>query len=85
MVKDVFLHNGGQCDVRVRHTFILFKIIFCLLKSPDLSYFVLKFGDKVYSSNRDMVKNVILQGCDLERSSSSARSTSFQSDPITHP
>ena len=77
MVKDVFLHNGGQCNVLVHHTFILFKIYFCLLKSPDPSYSVLKFGDKVYSRNRDMAQNVILQGCDLERSISSVKVNKF--------
>ena len=75
--KTSFLHNGGQCNVRVRHTFILFKIFFRLLKSPDPSYSVLKFGDKVYSRNRDMAQNVILQGCDLERSRSSVKVNKF--------
>ena len=84
MVKDFFLHNGGQCNVRVHHTFILFKIYFCLLKSPDPSYSVLKFGDKVYSRNRDMAQNVILQGCDLERSMSSVKVNKFSMRP-RHP
>ena len=84
MVKDVFLHNGGQCNVRVHHTFILFKIYFCLLKSPDPSYSVLKFGDKVYSRNRDMAQTVILQGCDLERSMSSVKVNKFSIRP-RHP
>ena len=75
MIKDVFLHNGGQCNVNVHHTFILFKktFFFPLLKKPDPSYSVLKFGDKVYSRNRDMAQNVILQGCDLESSRSSVK------------
>ena len=84
MVTDVFLHNGGQCNVRVHHMFILFKIYFCLLKSPDPSYSVLKFGDKLYSRNRDMAQNVILQGCDLERSMSSVKVNKFSIRP-RHP
>ena len=44
--------------------------IFDLLKGPDPSYLVLKFGDTLSSRNRDMGQNEILHSCDLERSRS---------------
>ena len=78
MVKDVILHNGGQRKrVRVRLTFKPLKIFFDLLKVPDPSYPVLKFGDDLSSRNRGMAQNVILHICDLERSKSNTRSIKF--------
>ena len=49
-------------------------MFFDLLKGPDPSYSVLKFGDNLSSRNRDMAQSVILYSCDLERSRSSVRS-----------
>ena len=53
-------------------------------RDPDPSYSVLKVGDKVYSRNRDMTQNIILQGCDLERSRSSVTVNKFSIRP-RHP
>ena len=53
------------------------KIFFDLLKVPDPSYPVLKFGDDLSSRNRGMAQNVILHICDLERSRSNTRSIKF--------
>ena len=50
---------------------------FNLLKGPDPSYPVFKFGDDLSNRNRDMAQNVILHNCDLERSSSYVSSTIF--------
>ena len=75
MVKDVFLYNGGQR--RVRLTFKPLKMFFDLLKGPDPSYPVLKFGNNLSSRNRDMAQSVILYSCDLERSRSMMRSIKF--------
>ena len=78
LVKDVILHNGGQ-----RNAFAYvsrsnpLKIFFDLLKVPDPSYPVLKFGDDLSSRNRGMAQNVILHICDLERSRSNTRSIKF--------
>ena len=52
-------------------------MFFDLLKDPDPSYLVLKFGDDLSSRKRDMTQNVILHSCDLERSRSSVRSIIF--------
>ena len=52
-------------------------LLFNLLKGPNPSYPVLKFGDNLSSRNRDMDQNVILYSCDLERSRSSVRSIIF--------
>ena len=42
------------------------KIFFDLLKGPDPSYPVLKFGDNLWSRNRDIAQSVILYSRDLE-------------------
>ena len=86
MVKDVFLHNGGQ-----RNTFAYVSrsnrsgCFFDLLKGPDPSYSVLKFGDNLSSRNRDMAQSVILYSCHLERSRSSVRSIIFCTAILTLP
>ena len=78
MVKDVILHNGGQ-----RNAFAYVsrsnrsRYFFDLLKVPDPSYPVLKFGDDLSSRNRGIAQNVILHICDLERSRSNTRSIKF--------
>ena len=54
---------------------------FDLLKGPDPSYPMLKFGDNLSSSNWDMAQNVILQVCDLERSRSSMKANKFSIRP----
>ena len=59
--------------VRVRHTFKPLKIFFDLLKGPDPSYLVLKFGNTLSTRNRDMAQNVILHSCDLDRSRSQVK------------
>ena len=51
--------------------------VFDLLKGPDPSYPVLKFGNNLSSRNRDMAQSVILYSCDLERSRSTMRSIKF--------
>ena len=86
MVKDFFLHNGGQ-----RNAFAYVSrsnpsgCFFNLLKGPDPSYSVLKFGDNLSSRNRDMAQSVILYSCDLERSRSSVRSIIFGTALFTLP
>ena len=86
MVKDVFLYNGGQ-----RNTFAYVSrsnrswMFFDLLKGPDPSYSVLKFGDNLSSRNRDMAQSVILYSCDLGRSRSSVRSIIFCTAILTLP
>ena len=50
---------------------------FYLLKGPDPSYPVLKFGNNLSSRNRDMAQSAILYNCDLERSKSTMRSIKF--------
>ena len=60
-------------------------MFFNLLKGPDPSYPVFKFGDDLSSRNRDMAQNVILHICDLERSRSSVRSTIFCTEIRTLP
>ena len=78
MAKDVFLHNGGQ-----RNAFAYVsrsnrsRYFYDLLKGPDRSYPVIKFGDNLSRRNRDMAQSVILYNCDLERSRSSVRSIIF--------
>ena len=62
MVKDIFLHNGGQ-----RNAFAYVtgsnssRYVFNLLKGPDPSYLVLKFGNilPVTINKWDMAQNVI--------------------------
>ena len=64
MVKDIFLHNGGQ---RNGNAFAYVtrsnssRYVFNLLKGPDPSYLVLKFGNilPVTINNWDMAQNVI--------------------------
>ena len=62
------------------------QICFYLLKGPEPSYSVLKFGDNLSTRNRDMAQNVILQGCDFERSRSSVKVKMFSINlpPPTH-
>ena len=73
-VKDVFLHNGGQ-----RNAFAYVsrsncsRCFFNLLKDPNPSYPVLRFGDNLSSRNRDMAQNVISKCCNLEWSRSSVK------------
>ena len=45
MVKDVFLHNGGKCNVFVMSHIQTTQDIFNLLKGPDPTYRVLTFGN----------------------------------------
>ena len=52
-------------------------MFFDLLKGPNPSYPVLKFGDDLSSRNQDMAQNVTLCNCDLDRSRSSVRSIIF--------
>ena len=59
MVKYVFLHNGQKWHVHVRLKFKLLKIFLDLLKTPDSSYLVLKFGNILPSDNWDMSQNMI--------------------------
>ena len=62
IVKDIFLHNGGQrnafayvtCSNRPRY-------FFHLLKGLNPSYLVLKFGNILPITNWDMAQNVISQ------------------------
>ena len=82
IVKDVFLHDGGQRNTfayisRSNHS----RRCFIIYKSPEPSYPVLKFGDNFFYSNWDMVQNVILQDCDLERSQSSVKVNDFSIRP----
>ena len=53
------------------------NIFFDLLKGPDISYPVLKFGNNLFSRNWDIAQSVILCSCDLERSRSTVRSIKF--------
>ena len=69
MVKDIFLHNGGQCNAFMYVSRSNLLRCFTRIKSLDQSYFVLKCGENLSSWNQDMAQNVIFQGCDLERSS----------------
>ena len=77
MVKDVFLHNGGNVTRSCTSHFQTAQEVFWFVERPRPSYPVLKFGDNLSSRNRDMAQNVILHSCDLERSRSSMRSTIF--------
>ena len=62
IVKNIFLHNGGQRNaVHVRHTFKPPKMFFHLLKGLNLCYLVLKFGNILPINNWDMAQNVISQ------------------------
>ena len=54
--------------------------IFIFFKGPNANYSMLKFGDNLSSSNCDMVQNVILLVCDLERSRSFSKVKTFLSD-----
>ena len=54
--------------------------VFDFAKGHVPSYPVLKFCDNLSSRNRDMAQNVILLGCDLERSRSSMKVIKFLSD-----
>ena len=45
MVKDVFLHNGGQRSMFAYTAYSNSLIFFDLLKGPDPSYLVLKDGN----------------------------------------
>ena len=58
----MFLQNGGQ-----RKAFKPLKMALNLLKGPEPSFPVLKYGDNSLSKSRDMAQNVILQGHNLER------------------
>ena len=71
MVKDIFLQNGGQhnafayvsctnCLRYFKNTETLANFYY-LCKSPYPSYQVLKFGNLLQSTNRNMAKNVISQ------------------------
>ena len=51
--------------------------VFDLLKGPNPSYPVLKFGENLSSRNRNMAQSVILYICDLERSRLSVKSIIF--------
>ena len=51
--------------------------IFYLLKGPNPSYPVLKFGNNLSRRNRDIAQTVILYSCDLERSRSTMRLLKF--------
>ena len=62
MVKDIFLHNGGQRNtfayvIRSNHSIYFF----ILLKGPDASYLVLNFGNMLLINNWDMAQNMISQ------------------------
>ena len=48
MVKDVFLLNGGKRNIQKIQ---IAQDVFDLLKGPDPSYPVLKFGDDLSSRN----------------------------------
>ena len=77
MVKEVFcLMVANVTRSHTSHVQPL-KMFFDLLKGPNLSYPVLKFGDDLSNRNRDMAQNMILRSCDLERSRSSVRSIIF--------
>ena len=62
MVKDIFLHNGGQHNVFAFITHSNRSIYFFhLLKGPDPSYLVFKFSNILPINNWDMTKYVISQ------------------------
>ena len=61
MVKDNFLHNGGQRNTFVYVTCSNRSRYFHLLKGPNPSYLVLKFSNISPINNWDMAQNVILQ------------------------
>ena len=78
MVKEVFLHNGGQCNT---FAYVLrsncSRCYFHLLKGPDPCHPVLKFGENLSGRNWDMAQSETLYSCDLARSRSSVRSIIF--------
>ena len=61
MAKDVFLHNGGHIMHSHMSHIQTAPDIFNLLKGPDPSYLVLKFGNVLPVNNSDVAQNVILQ------------------------
>ena len=61
MVKDVFLHNGGQRSMFAYIAYANSLICLDLLKGPDPSYLVLKVGNILPINNCDMTQNVISQ------------------------
>ena len=79
------LQNGGQNGLHTSHLQTAQDIV-NFFKGHDPCYLVLKFGGNFASRNRDMTQNVILQGCDLERSRSSVKVKSFSisTQPSTH-
>ena len=86
-IKDVFLHNGGQCNAFAYVSHSNLSRCFWFIKRPDPSYPMLKVCDNLSSMNWDMAQNVILQGCDLERSRSSVKVKKFffiKPQPLTH-
>ena len=69
MVKDIFLQkNGAQCNafsyVSCKHSL---RFIFNLLKDPDPSYLVLKFGDDFPQQKLRYGQECDLQNYDIKR------------------
>ena len=59
-MKTSFLQNGGEHNAFEYVSHSNHSRCLNLIKGPDPSYHVLKFGDNFPSSNQDMVQNVIL-------------------------
>ena len=67
-LKADFLLNGDERSAFMYISHSNCSRRFNLFKGPDPCYPVVKCDGNCPSSSRDMAQNVILQGCDLERS-----------------